>query len=254
MSVFEDLLAKWNEQQRIFMEYREHRVAIMAKVINTLAQPESRPLRVLDLGCGPGSVSHQILDLVPGCEVVGVDRDPLLLRIAQETNPAPDRFYVVDANLMEPGWSASLPFEQFDAMVSATALHWLPAASLVAVYTEAATLMRPGGFLLNADHLYYAPEDKPTLHKVAEDLREAHMVRALEAGAQDWEVWWDAARATPELAEEAEAHRQRWADKIISPKLGPRFHIEAMRAAGCAEADAIWRDFDDLVLCGVLPQ
>lgn len=253
MSVFDDLLARWNEQQRIFMEYREHRVAIMAKVINALAKPEGRPIRVLDLGCGPGSVSHSILEHVPGCEIVAVDRDPLLLRIATETNPAPDRLQFVDANLMARDWFMDLPFDQFDALVSATALHWLPPADLVSVYAEAAALMSPGGVLMNADHLYYEPEGKMVLHRVAEELREAHKARALEAGAQDWEVWWDEARATPELAEEAELHRQRWADKYVSPKLGPSFHIEALRAAGCVEADVIWRDFDDLVLCGVLP-
>lgn len=253
MTVFDNLLAKWNEQQRIFMQYREHRVEIMAKVINALAKPEGRPIRVLDLGCGPGSVSHQILDLVPGCEIVGVDRDPLLLRIAKEANPAPDRMQVVDANLMEPGWSKALPLAQFDAMVSATALHWLPPAALAAVYEEAASVMGPGGVLMNADHLYYETAGKSILHKVAEDLREAHKAEALTNGAQDWEVWWDEARATPELAEEAELHRQRWSARHKAAYVTAEFHIEAMRAAGCVEADVIWRDFDDIVLCGVLP-
>lgn len=253
MTVFDDLLAKWNEQQRIFMEYREHRVEVMAKVINALAKPEGRPIRVLDLGCGPGSVSHQILDLVPGCEVVGVDRDPLLLRIAKETNPAPERMHLVDANLMEPGWSKALPFDQFDALVSATALHWLTPGGLANVYTEAASVMGPGGLLMNADHLYYRTEGKSVLHQVAEDLRDAHKANALANGAQDWDVWWDAARATPELAEEAELHRQRWAEKHVPAYVTREFHIEAMRAAGCVEADVIWRDFDDIVLCGVLP-
>lgn len=253
MTVFDDLLAKWNEQQRIFMEYREHRVEVMAEVINALAKPEDRPIRVLDLGCGPGSVSHQILDLVPGCEVVGIDRDPLLLRIAKETNPAPKRLHLMDANLMEPGWSKALPYEQFDAMVSATALHWLPPGALAAVYDEVASVMGPGGILMNADHLYYGTEGKSILHKLAEDLRDAHKSQALDNGAQDWDVWWDAARATPELAEEAELHRQRWSVRHKAAYVTCEFHIEAMRAAGCIEADVIWRNFDDIVLCGVLP-
>lgn len=253
MSVFDDLLAQWNEQQRIFMAYREHRVAVMAKAINHLVTVTDRPIRVLDLGCGPGSVSHQILELVPDCQVVGVDRDPLLLRIAKETNPHPDRFQVVDANLMEKGWSKALPFDQFDAMVSATALHWLPASDLVAVYHEAASIMRPGGVLLNADHMYYAAEGKPILERLAETLRDAHKVKALEAGALDWESWWDNAKATPALAEEAALHEERWSHRHDSPHLGPIFHLEALKAVGCIEADVIWRDFDDIVLCGVLP-
>ncbi|WP_336249340.1 class I SAM-dependent methyltransferase [Stomatohabitans albus] len=252
MSIFHELLERWNIQQRIFMEHREHRVHVMASVINELDPVDGRPIRVLDLGCGPGSVSHTILEQVPNCQIVGVDRDPVLLRIAAETNPDPSRFHIVDANLSEAGWLDKLPFDEFDAMVSATALHWLSPAALVSVYAEAAKLIRPGGVLLNADHLYYSTEQKPVLGSIAERLRDRYMDIAISEGAQTWEAWWDEALAVPEMAVEAELHRERWAERHAAAYVTRTFHLEAMRAAGCSEADVIWREFDDIVLCGVL--
>lgn len=253
MSVFDDLLDKWNTQQRIFMQYRELRAEIMAKVINTLKPVEGRPVRILDLGCGPGSLSHHMLRLVPGCEVVGVDCDPMLLRIAAETNPDQDRFHIVDVNLSNPDWTKALPVNEFDAVISATALHWLSLPDLVQVYKAAVGLIRPGGVVLNADHMYYSVEDKPTLQYFADTFRDAYKAQALAAGAQDWDEWWDEARAIPELADEVVAHRERWAQRHESPHIGPQFHIQTLKAVGCIEADVIWRDFDDIVLCGVLP-
>ena len=40
----------------------------------------------------------------------------------------------------------------FDAIVSATALHWLSPAQLGRLYKQFAGILKPGGIFLNADH------------------------------------------------------------------------------------------------------
>ena len=58
------------------MPEREERFAVIADVVEVVAG--GRP-RVLDLGCGPGSLSVRILDRLPAASVVAVDADPVLL-------------------------------------------------------------------------------------------------------------------------------------------------------------------------------
>jgi SAM-dependent methyltransferase len=60
----------------------------------------------------------------------------------------------VGQDLRKPGWAPALGLDRpADAAVSTTALHWLDAAQLRAMYAELATVLRPGGLLLDGDHL-----------------------------------------------------------------------------------------------------
>jgi len=68
---------------------------------------------VLDLGCGDGVVTRQLL--AAGCEVVGVDSSPELLESAVGLG--------LDARLMD-GHELSFNHE-FDAIFSHAALHWM---------------------------------------------------------------------------------------------------------------------------------
>ena len=81
----EELLAAWHAQQTAFIEFRDQRVRAMLEVLAAV-KPQDRPLRVLDLVCGPGSLCDAVADRFPDAEVVGVDRDPILLRLGRDTN------------------------------------------------------------------------------------------------------------------------------------------------------------------------
>jgi trans-aconitate methyltransferase len=76
---------------------------------------------ILDLGCGTGQLSSEIA--ASGAEVVGVDRSPEMIAEARNKFPAL-QFEVCDAR--------SLTFEnEFDAVFSNAALHWIPEAGPV---------------------------------------------------------------------------------------------------------------------------
>jgi arsenite methyltransferase len=78
--------------------------------------------RVLDVGCGTGTLSGQIADTVgPDGFVLGID--PLPLRIGLATSRARDNlsFELGDANDLQ-----RIPDRSFDAVVLNAVLHWLP--------------------------------------------------------------------------------------------------------------------------------
>ena len=150
----EELLAAWHIQQTAFIEFRDQRVKAMLEML-AAAHPEDRPLRVLDLGCGPGSLCDAVADRFPDAEVVGLDRDPILLRLGRETNRHGERMRLLDLDLADPGWIHEVGRERFDAVVSATALHWLSPDKLAGLYVALPQVLNPGAVFLNADHLYF---------------------------------------------------------------------------------------------------
>jgi len=76
------------------------------------------PERVLDLGCGDGTLTAQIADLVPSGEVVGIDASRGMIDAARPKARKNLRFLLMDIN--------DLSFAaQFDVVFSNATLHWV---------------------------------------------------------------------------------------------------------------------------------
>lgn len=248
----EELLAAWHVQQTAFIEFRDQRVRAMLEMLAAV-HPGDRSLRVLDLGCGPGSLCDAVADRFPDAEVVGIDRDPILLRLGRETNRHGERMRLLDLDLTDPGWIDEVGQERFDAVVSATALHWLGPDKLAGLYVTLPQVLNPGAVFLNADHLYFDGATEPFLKGVAEAQRERFRLAALESGAMTWEAWWEAARSVPGWEAEAKQWEERWSDKSPTVKVSLEFHLSALRAAGFVETTHIFRWFDDVLVYARLP-
>ena len=89
----------------------------------------------------------------------------------------------VEAVIGAEGWTSALGLDgPLDAAVSTTALHYLPGHRLQRVYGQLAGILRPGGVLVNADHL--VPEDASDI-AVHVGRRRARRQRAF--AHEDWE-------------------------------------------------------------------
>jgi SAM-dependent methyltransferase len=87
--------------------------------------------RILDLGCGDGALTRKLVD--QGCEVVGIDSSPDMIRAALALN--------LDVSVRN---AYEIDFlDEFDAVFSNAVLHWLKDADRV--IRNVFRALRPGG-------------------------------------------------------------------------------------------------------------
>lgn len=174
---------RWERQQRRYALDREERFAVIADATEHLCADRDRPL-LLDLGCGPGSLSVRLARRLPEAEIVAVDMDPVLLELGRTHHADAARY--VDAVIGEDGWTDALQLERnVDVAVTTTALHYLPAEVLLRTYRALATLLRPGGALVNGDH--FPPDGAPCSDLTAHvGLRRAERTVAHGPEDEDW--------------------------------------------------------------------
>src|SRR3954466_12961825 len=120
----------WDRQQEAFIPDREERFRAMLDAVAAVTDGE-RP-RVLYLAGGTGTISLRALDRFPDAQVTVLDQDPVLLALAEATLRG--RAHIVAADLGTPAWTRALPHRDYDAVLTATALHWLPADRLTVLY------------------------------------------------------------------------------------------------------------------------
>lgn len=229
------------------MPDREHRFTAMLDTVDAIL--DGRPPRVLDLAGGTGSISLRTLARFPDAEATLLDLDPALLAIARAS--LGDRATIVTADLGTPDWRSALPHREYDAVLTATALHWVPADRLGQLYAELRGVLRPGGVFVNADHM---PDDGlPELTKRLMDRARTRRNARYAAGTTlSWSDWWDRAGADPALSPLV-CQRQDIYPTGHSPEWSPpvSWHLAALTAAGFGEVGTVWRGGPDAAVVAV---
>lgn len=242
---------RWDRQQEIYLPDREERFSVMLDVVEAARGAEPR---VLDLAGGTGSISRRVLARFPKASVVIVDVDPALLAIAAGSFEGDERVTIRVADLDTPAWTAGVGEPaSFDAVVTATALHWLTAERIRAVYAESAGLLRSGGVFANADHM--ADEGLAGLNDALARLHR-NRIEGIRAGGQwDWDRWWKELAAEPEMVELVAQRNEHFATAQTTSHtrsyLSSSWHLDALRAAGYRESGLAWRGGTDALAVGI---
>jgi SAM-dependent methyltransferase len=239
-------MERWDRQQEGYIGNREERFDVL---IEAIAHATGDEPRVLDLCCGPGSLSARLLERLPLATVVAVDADPTLQVLGQKVyGDAGGRLTWVNQDIADPEWERIIGrLGPFDAVASTTALHYLKASTLTAVYEVVWRLLRPGGVFVDGDHLFEAGTS-PRMRSLHRTLR----VRASDP-REEFGPWWAAFQAEAgndaELAAAFDAramigtgHPETEAEVIL------QFHEAALHNAGFAEVGTVWQRGDDRVL------
>ena len=233
---------RWDRMQERYLARRRERFAMLAKLVRATQRTDAV---VLDLGCGPGSTMAALLDALPKSHLIGIDLDPVLLEVGRRRLTAyRDRAAFIQADLRAPDWTEQLP--KVDAIISATALHWLSAADLAQLYATLAPLLHPGGIFLNADHL---PNPSPLVQRYWEAHREAMRTTEGRQAAEDWTGFWNAFGE----AVGSNAMKRRLADlgSYAGQELPLSWHLDQLRVCGFHAVDCFWRCDCDAIYGGI---
>lgn len=248
---FAGWLRRWDAQQQGYVPDREARFEAM---FDALARLLPSSFVAVDLGCGPGSLSQRLLRRFPAARVVAVDIDPVMLAVGRGAlGSIGGCLRWVEADLGLPGWTRELAETQVDAVLSSTALHWLEPQQLTRLYGDAAGLLRPGGLMLNADHLSFG-EQCPAAARLSQQVLDEQWSEAAFAGRgiETAEQWWQAIRSEPGMQPLLAEQQRRFAGKQRPERaVDVDGHVAALRQAGFGEVTTIWQVLSDRVLLAV---
>lgn len=235
----------WDQQQAAYLPDREERFAAMLDAVEAVTGPAPA---ILDLAGGTGSITLRALRRLPAATTTVLDVDPVLLAIARAS--LDERSTVVTADLRGPGWTATLPRGDYDAVLTATALHWIDEDRLRGLYADIHAVLRPGGLFINADHM---PDGNlPTVNRALSVWSEGQRAARWADGALTWEAWWSRLAQDPHLG----AHlpeRNRVFGGLHAAEFTPDagWHLAALTAAGFREVGLIWRGATDAAVAAL---
>lgn len=169
--------AAWDRMHRAYFPDYDERWHVVIELVREHAA--SLP-HVLDLGCGPGTLTRRLAAGVSG-NVLGVDADPLLIMLARWASPPEQPVLFHRAHVGTSGAHALLRrLGPFDAIVSSAFVHYFSAAELARLHRAWSALLASGGILITAERFAgdIGAQGQPT-----------------DAATDDpWTAWWSRTR------------------------------------------------------------
>jgi tRNA (cmo5U34)-methyltransferase len=191
--------------------------AFYGTAVDALTMLGRPPRRVLDLGAGTGMLAARVAAAYPEAALVLTDGAPAMLEQARAVLGPAAELHVAD--LTDP-----LPDGEFDAVVSALAIHHLDDAGKRDLFARVCAALPPGGVFVNAEQV---AGPTPCFDR---RYREWHEASARAAGTDDAE--WAGAQDRMRHDQCADVESQlRW-----------------LREAGFDAADCLFKDHRFAVL------
>ena len=240
---------RWDRMQERYLVRRQKR---FETIIGVIRDTQGSVNRILDLGCGSGSLMLALLEAFPEAEVFGIDFDPTLLLLAERRlMDFQKRATLVLADMRDPKWIEKVPIPT-DAVVSTTALHWFTEEQLSKLYKQIAAIIRAGGIFLNADHV---GSESDAIQIAWERNRQDMLRDESDPNADDWEGFWK--DYSDALGLQVHETRQRvigaW-EGGVEQGLPLTWHFDELRKNGFSSVDCFWRCDCDAIYGGIREQ
>ncbi|WP_158883194.1 class I SAM-dependent methyltransferase [Rhodanobacter sp. L36] len=106
----------------------------------------SKPLSVLDFGCGVGNTITHLREAFPSASLNGVDLSGESIRLATESHALEAEFRIID--------NTNIPHENesFDVVMAACVFHHIPPAEREHSINEIRRVLKPGGHVFVFEH------------------------------------------------------------------------------------------------------
>jgi tRNA (cmo5U34)-methyltransferase len=226
-----------------FLSYRsaiplaQEQLGIMMSILKTREQPIEN---FLDLGCGDGILGAAVLGEYPSAHGVLADfSEPMLEQAREGLKEYAGQLAFENLDYGDKAWVNRIsPKGPFDAIVSGYSIHHQPDVRKREVYAEIFSLLKPGGWFVNVEHVSSASQ-------LNVDLFENHYVSARYA----IEKQNGGTRTFEEIAEEYK-NRPDKAANILAPV---ELQCDWLREIGYEEVDCYMRIYELAVFGGRKP-
>jgi tRNA (cmo5U34)-methyltransferase len=174
-----------------------------------------KPKRILDLGCGTGNLTEQILKYYPEAEIDALDISEDILKESQKrfSNKPNVRYIQADFRQMH------LPPGSYDLVLSSIAIHHIQDPDKTILYHEIFQSLTANGLFIFADQT----------RGITEEIYQKHISRwkeeAFKLGStqENWDMWMD----------HQDAH------DFHTPV---NWHLKQLELAGFKDLDIIWKN------------
>ena len=226
-----------------FLSYRaaiplaQEQIGVMISILKTREQPVEN---FLDLGCGDGILGAAILGEYPSAHGVLADfSEPMLEQAREGLKDYASQLAFENLDYGDKAWVSKMqPHGPFDAIVSGYSIHHQPDARKPEVYAEIFSLLRPGGWFINIEHVSSAAQ-------LNADLFERHYTSARYA----IEKHNGGTRTLQEIEQEYTTRPDKAAN-ILAPV---ELQCDWLREIGYEEVDSYFRIFELAVFGGRRP-
>lgn len=227
-----------------FLSYRAaiplapEQLGVMISILKSRRQPVET---FLDLGCGDGILGAAILGEYPSSHGVLVDfSDSMLEQAREQLKDYADQLAFENLDYGDPGWVTRMQtYCPFDTIVSGYSIHHQPDPRKRGIYKEIFSLLGPGGWFVNIEHIAPAAQ-------LATDLFNHHIVEGYYAIEQR-------SGGTRTREEMADIYMNR-PDKDANKLLSVDVQCDWLRESGYEEVDCYFRIYELAVFAGRRPK
>lgn len=212
------------EYDNIILKLIPHYKEMIASLIASIPFENTKPIKVLDLGCGTGNTSKAVKNRFPNANITCIDLAENMIEMARYKLSEYDNieYHVADMREFEFGCD-------YDLVISSLAMHHLETdEEKKAVYRRIYDALRKGGVFYNGDNVLGSNQyqEKVNLEKWKEFMLENVSLREIE------EKW------LPTHYEEDHP----------SPLID---HLDWLREVGFKDVDVVWKYIIGAVYGGV---
>jgi tRNA (cmo5U34)-methyltransferase len=216
----------------------QEQIGVMMSILKSRGQPVET---FLDLGCGDGILGATLLGQYPAARGVFVDfSEPMLEQAREQLKDYTGQLAFENLDYGDPVWLKKVQtYGPFDAIVSGYSIHHQPDTRKRQIYEEIFSLVEPGGWFINIEHVSSASQ-------LNIDLFENHYVSARHAIEQSE----GGSRTFEQLADEYK-NRPDKAANILAPT---ETQCDWLRQIGYEEVDCYFRIYELAVFGGRRPE
>jgi tRNA (cmo5U34)-methyltransferase len=226
-----------------FLSYRaaiplaQEQIGVMMSILKSGTQPVEH---FMDLGCGDGILGAAILGEYPSSRGILVDfSEPMLEQARQQLKEYSSQLTFMNLDYGDSNWINSIQSQgSFNAIVSGYSIHHQPDIRKRQIYEEIFSLLKPGGWFINIEHVSSAAQ-------LNIDLFEHHYVSARFAIEQRN----GGTRIFDQLVEEYK-NRPDKAANILAPA---ELQCDWLHEIGYEEVDCYFRIYELAVFGGRRP-